>query len=79
MWGYYTTEFSIGFVFLHSNTVLRTNNNGHFFVKYLFILENQVRQFQLCICSNNPRLVVSTINGFSQVESSIFNHFGKYQ
>jgi hypothetical protein len=48
MWGgggYYTTELSIGFVFLHSNSVPRTNNNGRFFVKYLFILENQVRQF----------------------------------
>jgi len=27
MWVYYTTESSIGFVFLHSNTVPRTNNN----------------------------------------------------
>jgi hypothetical protein len=47
MWGgYYTTELSIGFVFLHSNTVPRTNNNGRFFVKYLVIyLENQVPQF----------------------------------
>jgi hypothetical protein len=34
---YYTTELWIGFVFLHSNTVPRTNNNGSFFVKYLFI------------------------------------------
>jgi hypothetical protein len=35
--GYYTTELSIGFVFLHSNTVPRTNNNGRIFVNYLII------------------------------------------
>jgi hypothetical protein len=38
-----------------------------------------MQSMQLCICNNNPTLEVSTINGFSQVKSSIFNHFGKCQ
>jgi hypothetical protein len=97
MWVYYTTEFSIGFVFLHSNTVPRTNNNVAFLCQIFIcfrkpsstvsnlnfqIFNNwgiSMQSMQLCICNNNPTLEVSTINGFSQVKSSIFNHFGKCQ
>jgi hypothetical protein len=51
-----------------------------FFVEYLFILENEVRQFQIELLRNKyAKYILCYAHVIITQWSSIFNNFNKYQ